>query len=896
MDRILLLLCLLCCSAEAYAQKKVISHDDYARWIEIANEQISPDGRFVGYHMDSAQHLLMVVQAVGGVWRKELKGTVDEYFTLDSKHVFFSVNDDSLGLLKLGSNTVRWFDSVSTYKIPANGIRNCFAYKRKSEPGTVNLWNITSGTEERFLEVEDFTFSKNGRYLLLIKKLHDNGYSIICHDLEGNDGKTIWTGQGKPEINSFVFDKREEQLAFLVQELNSSTEIFSLWHCGLAGEAASLYVDQTINGRKTGWYICREKPAFSADGKMLFFYTLPFKETAVNKAPQAVANVDIWHYRDFRLQSQQLAEAGLDEYSVAAINKEDRNIIFLQQADEEVIDIADVINKQFFITRVQKGSLFEENWQSVARPSYFLVNKPTGERRLLDSSSFKVLMTISPASRYVLWYDRILKHYFTYNILTGAIRNITKDIDVPLYNIEDDHPGFPPAYGMMGWTEADESVLIYDKFDVWEVDAEGRKPPINVTNNYGRKNMLTFRYLNLNDDGPEGVFRKGRKYLFSAFDNENKNSGFFSKVLNRRADPEQLSLGPYNYDVRPCPYEELPQKYQQHIGENNYLVMRQSAVDAPNIFITKDFKNFTAITDYRPQAAYNWLSAQLMHWNLPDGRQAEGILYKPEDFDPAKKYPVIFYFYEKDSHDLNKYILPQPSNGRVNIAYFVSNGYLVFDPNIYYTIGHTGESALNSVVSAARFLSGMPWVDASKMALQGHSFGGYEVNYLVAHTNIFAAAASASGPSNLVSAYGGLSSQRSAQFLLETFQCRIGATLWEKPELFIKNSPVFDADKVNTPLLIMHNKGDDAVPFSQALEYFTALRRLNKPCWLLQYDDDSHQLDAPQSKLDYSIRLAQFFDYYLKGAPCPKWMLTGIPAKSKGILTGFELDTSGQLP
>jgi dipeptidyl aminopeptidase/acylaminoacyl peptidase len=285
------------------------------------------------------------------------------------------------------------------------------------------------------------------------------------------------------------------------------------------------------------------------------------------------------------------------------------------------------------------------------------------------------------------------------------------------------------------------------------------------------------------------------------------------------------------------------------------------------------------------------MTTELIHWKLPDGKIGEGILYKPENFDPRKKYPLIFHYYEKRSNELFSFQNPSLSNGAFNISWFVSNGYVVCIPDIYYTIGHTGQSVVNSVVPAAKYLSTFPWVDATKMGLQGHSFGGYETNYLVTHTTLFAAAQESAGLSDMISWYGGISfGGKSIAFHCEAGQSRLHTTPWQQPDIYVENSPIFSVYKVKTPLLIMHNKGDGAVPFAQALEMFTALRRLQKPVWLLQYDGQGHILTDRACRLDFSIRQQQFFNHYLKGLPTAEWMTKGIPAERMGINSGIRLD------
>ncbi len=243
---------------------------------------------------------------------------------------------------------------------------------------------------------------------------------------------------------------------------------------------------------------------------------------------------------------------------------------------------------------------------------------------------------------------------------------------------------------------------------------------------------------------------------------------------------------------------------------------------------------------------------------------------------------------------LNKFIEPTLSVGPLNISCFVSQGYLVFCPDVYYTIGDVTGSVYNYVVSAAESMRQKPWVDGTRMGIQGHSFGGYEVNSLVTRTNIFAAAVSAAGMSDYVSLSGTirLNGDDSHDYTIFS-QSRLGASLWQDQSAYIRNSPVFAADKVTTPFLMMHSKNDNNVPWPQSVEYFTALRYLNKKVWMLQYNNGHHILYKEEDKLDYSIRLLQFFDHYLKGEPPPKWMTQGRPASLEQIDDCFEFDAEG---
>ena len=374
--------------------------------------------------------------------------------------------------------------------------------------------------------------------------------------------------------------------------------------------------------------------------------------------------------------------------------------------------------------------------------------------------------------------------------------------------------------------------------------------------------------------------KRGQTLLLRAFNEKTKYDGVYTLKLEKDEKPVMITMLPNSIQV------------QKARKADKYLVQKAD-VSESELFVSDDLKQLNKITDVaKQQQDYNWLTVELVKWKMFDGKEAEGLLFKPENFDPKKKYPVIFYFYERNADGLYTYRTPAPSASTINIAYFVSNGYLVFDPNIYYKDGEPGESAYNSVVSAAKYLGKMPWVDSTKMAIQGQSWGGYQVAYLVTRTKMFAAAGAGAPVANMTSAYGGIrwGSGLNRQFQYERSQSRIGATLWERRDLYIKNSPLFQADKVSTPLLIMHNDKDGAVPWYQGIEYFTALRRLGKKVWMLQYNDEDHNLVERRNRKDLSIRLSQFFDHYLKGAPAAKWIKDGVPAIAKGIEWGTEVE------
>ena len=318
-----------------------------------------------------------------------------------------------------------------------------------------------------------------------------------------------------------------------------------------------------------------------------------------------------------------------------------------------------------------------------------------------------------------------------------------------------------------------------------------------------------------------------------------------------------------------------------------FVYTRANFEDGSNLFASYDnFKTQKQLSDINPQQReYNWGTVELVNWQTADDIFCEGLLFKPEDFDANKKYPVMIYFYEKNANTLYRSRNPSPSRSTINIPYFVSNGYVVFVPDVYFTEGHPGQSAMKSIMPGVEMLEKTyPWIDGENMAIQGQSWGGYQVAYMITQTNKFKAAGSGAPVSNMTSAYGGIrwGSGITRQVQYEQGQSRIGKTLWEAFDLYVENSPLFFVPNVQTPVLIMHNDKDGAVPWYQGIEFFVGLRRLGKQAWMLQYNNEEHNLVERRNCKDLSIRLSQFFDHFLKGAPMPEWMKNGRPATKKG--------------
>lgn len=849
----------------------------FNRWAQVDNPAISNNGEYVLYTIREHYSLpaTLVIQQVKGGWKKEISGAESGIFSDDSKNVICQKAKDTLLIIKLGSNDVKSIPSVNSFRVFKRGNKEWVAYQQTANDRLLILQDLPGEEKILFPGVAEYVLSSSGN-VVFYRSISSEGSKINYADLVEGREKCIWQGSPSSNADNLVADLKDGQVVFRVEEkVNNYTEN-SLWYFKLGSERAV----QLITNQSAGIDVNLELDKiqrFSNDGSKLFFF---LKEKELKRPKSYPVAVDVWHYADPKLQLQQLNEVNHQNVYEAVLNIEYRKIIRLSQENEGVsIALGDQFDN-FAVIVNNKGSSFESYWNHESQPSLIVVSTSSGERKhLLNNFEWA-----SPAKKYLINLDSDI---YAFEIATGITRNVTQSLPIPEGDAEFDRPKLLKNKGFIiaGWLPGDEFLLAYDKFDIWKIDPTNKKLPVNITNQYGRRNNIVLRLA----EKENAVIDNDKNLILTAYNRINKNNGFYRTGSHEGEDPKLLSMGAYVYnapgqgDLGGFP----PIKARD---ADVYIVKRSTTTESPNFFWTKDFKTFNPISAVYPEQKYNWLTSDLHSFTTLDGRTEQAVLYKPENFDPKSKYPVIIHYYEKKSDALNKFHKPGGPNGELDIAWFVSQGYLVFTPDIHYAVGEIGQSAYNSIVAAANYLKNYSWVDSGKMGIQGHSFGGFETNYIVTHTTLFAAAVSSSGPTDLISMYNDWAMNGvSQQFQCEVGQLRMGATLWDKPDLYIKNSPIFNAHKVTTPLLTVANKRDRSVPFSQGVELFTALRRLGKKVWMLQYDEGDHGL-LGKEYIDYVIRMTQFFDHYLKGKAPAKWMTKGIPAKMKGIDDGLELD------
>lgn len=792
---------------------------------------------------------------------------------------------------RLGKNGSQWlaYSSVDTALIKPKILKDSKAGK----PLVVR--NLNTGARKIVKGVTSYSISDDGLKIGAVTKKAKGDSTLI--DGVGvmilPDTTFVMLASRQPFFSTPVFNESATRLAYTASKDSAETgtrkaELFIAELSNPAGtlrqlESEKFRYAEGVSPKEPLYFNQYTTPRFSKSGNRLIAGVAPSvapNDTSI--VPFEVAGLDIWRW-DAPMTPPQ------ENHSVDRLRRHTMPVVFdLNKGGEGMLLTANPLvnirftrdaDEQYALVADPSEKIVSQQWDYEAPSQVSVVNLETG--KLIPVVNLAAMsVRLSPDARYVYWYaDR---NYYACNIATGKTLCISEGVEVPLWDEDQDTPGNRSPYGQAGIVEGNKGLLVYDKYDIWSLDPEGKAAPLNITAGEGRKTGRRFRYLPT--DNEQQFVRPGQSMLLSVFDYADKRNGLATTTFGKAAAPLIRNLETYQFT-------------QMNKAKNAdvYAYLKANFNTSPDVYIASG-NNFAAakrVSDINPQMKdYNWGTAELVKWYTYNGRPTEGVLYKPEDFDPDKKYPMLVVFYETNSENLYKYYNMEPSWSWVNYPFYVSRGYVILVPDIHYTPGTPGESAYDYICSGVEDLCKKnSWIDKERIGIDGQSWGGYQTAFLVTRTNMFACAGSGAPVANMTSAFGGIrwESGSSRQGQYEQGQSRIGRNLWEAPEFYISNSPIFHADRVNTPLLIMHNDADGAVPWYQGIEMFMALRRLQKPVWMLQYNGEAHNLRERRNRKDITKRLQQFFDHYLKGDPMPRWMKDGIPAIRKGQEWGTEL-------
>ena len=919
------------------AQKIPLDHDVYDSWKSLSSSSISDDGKWVTYEINPQQ-------GDGWLYICDIQsGRKDSSFcgfragiSPESKYVVWQVKPtygetreakkkklksdqmpkNNLSIRVLPGEDVIEVERVKSYQIPESGSywmaylmekkaeekkdikpggagggkpdESKISGKKPPEPKGTELviFNPVSGKKYSYTDVTDYAVAREGKSIAFLQVFPDttkiDRLVISYFDTKKESIQEIFSEKGN--VSKLTADKTGNNYSFIFTSDTSKVKVYDLYLSG-SGRKAVRIVNSSDPAMPDGWSVSENTSLnFSDDARRLFFGTAekPQKEPEDTLLDDEKYHLDIWSWNDPVLQPMQKIQLEREKRrNYRAVYHIDRNMM-VQLAIEEIPDIR-ILQKGDNNTALGSSDLKYRklgSWDVNRYADYYIINVENGDTKMiLEKAASRVM--ISPDGKWVIYWD-ISRQWVSINVADNSSRIITSSIGVPLYNELHDTPGEPDPYDIEGWLDDGRHVLIKDRYDIWSVDLNGTEAPINITNGFGRINRITFNYQNLDPDA-DFIKRKELLYL-SAFNEQTKAAGYFTVKLFTGDTPHDLLMGD-------CSYGRGITKAK---NADRIIWQKETFTESPELYVSNiNFSDPERLSVTNPQQGkYNWGTVELVEWMSFDHQELQGLLYKPEDFDPSRKYPMIVYFYERNSDGLHSYIPPAPGRSKINITFAVSNGYILFVPDITYTTGYPGQSCYNAVVSGTySMIDKYPFIDSDHMGLDGQSWGGYQIAYLVTQTDLYKCAYSGAPVVNMISAYGGIrwESGMSRMFQYEQTQSRIGGTLWEKPIHYIENSPIFFIPKINTPLLIMHNDADGAVPWYQGIEFINALRRLEKPAWMLSYNDEAHNLVKRPNGKDIMIRKMQFFDHYLKDQPMPYWMKNGISQLEKGKIDGYEL-------
>ena len=931
------ILALLCVSSFALAQKRPITAKDFDSWRTLNGQVLSPDGHYVAYALFPLEGdgEVIVRNLTTGKETREGAGelpppppddpnaegpppprTIQLSFTNDSKTLVFlaypthaavekaktdkrNPAHEELVVLDLASAKSTRVADIKSFQLPkkSDGFAAYLKYPAPPPPATakenstepeatptparsretpefgttLTLLNLVTQSSRDFPDVLDYQITRDGKSL---------AYSVAAHKSEADGVFVVPTAggnttdpheliTGKAQYQHLVWTEKSDALAFIGNPITNAADKkppYNLYLWNSIEPKAALIVSTATPGFHSGYVIQDHATlTFSKDGTRLFFGAAP---PSPPRPPATIdpdkASFDLWSYNEESIPPIQKVRAAAD------LNRSYRAVYLIpskkmiQLADESLAEVVPNESGRYALGTDEREYRPIQDYGERILDTY-VVNVDTGQRTLV-LKKHEGQTRQSPGGKYLLTFDG--KDWNAISIATGKSVNLTAKLPVAFWNEEEDTPGTHAPYGMGEWTKDDKYVLLYDHYDIWQVAPDGSSAT-NLTHGLGRAQHLQLRAIAFHSDPEDRTIDPAKPLLLHAEDTINRDAGFFTTRIDAKEAPTKLLLTADDYN-NPIKARDV----------DVYALTAQSFTKFPNLLITDaSFKTLQKISDANPQqSSLLWGTDEMVGFQSTDGIPLQGILYKPENFDPHKKYPMIVYLYEKLSQNLNHFVDPRPMDS-INISYYVSNGYLVFTPDIVYTTGYPGQSALKCVLGGVNAVTARGFVDEKNIGIQGHSWGGYQIAYMVTQTTRFKAAEDGAPVVNMISAYDGIrwGSGRPRQFQYEKTQSRIGGSPWEYPLRFIDNSPIFQVDRIQTPLLILHNDADDAVPWYQGIEFFLALRRLDKPAWMFTYNGEPHHLRRRANQRDYAQRMAEFFDYELKSGPKPIWMEKGIP-------------------
>jgi dipeptidyl aminopeptidase/acylaminoacyl peptidase len=930
------LLLILALALALGAQTKLpITPADYGRWEALAQAGarggFSPDGRWLVYAINRSNRdtELRVAKLADGTTKTVAFGA-QPVFSSDSKWLVYSIGQseadqkklrkekkpvqNQLGLMNLATGEVSVIEGVESFALsrdgatlamkkyapqPAAGAPAPGPAARNGRPGdgapadeapgtTLIVRRLASGRDMSFGNVAQFAWQdtdKSRLLALVISAEGKAGNGVHLYDPETGILRVLDSADAV--YSGLAWRKDAPDLAVFRAKIDEKkdgpTQAVLSWTGIGKTEKAWVYDPTTDPAFPAGERTVAFRPlAWSKTGDVLFFGIAKWDDKIGPadkdaKGPEKadadeVSTVDVWHAKDVFVRPFQKFSADSDRKRnmLAALHLGTGKLVPLGKdpVTEEVTPV-----KGTNLAVVSEWSKYAFN-RTIGRPAadLYLADVATGSRTKIREGIDDDFVQASPGGKYLLFLEA--DHWWTVDLATRKVVNITKSAPVSFINMESDETGpHKPPFGVAGWTKDDAAVLLYDQYDLWKVSPDGSKVE-RLTN--GASDEVRHRLVRLDAVGggrrefegpaPEGI-DLGKPVYLSLYGEWTKKSGYGR--LKAGGAVERLvwldkSVGSLSKAENAEVYGYILQDYD----------------DSSDLFVTgPDLKEAKPVTATNPfQDKFAWGRSELIEYKTDKGRRLQAALIYPAGYEPGKKYPMIVYNYELLSRSVHNYVVPS-ERSYYNLNVFSSRGYFVLQPDIVFRPRQPGWSVVECITAGVKKVIAMGLVDPGRIGIVGHSMGGFNTAFIATHTQgLFAAAVAGAPIIDMVSYYGDhhWNTGIAETDHIETGQERMVVPLYEDLKDYIDNSPYFGTHEMTVPLLLEVGDQDGTVGWHQGIELYNVARRAQKNVVMLAYMGEDHGLRQEPNQVDYERRILAWFGHYLKGDPAEPWITNGL--------------------
>jgi len=844
--------------------KKELSVNDYPLWGYLSADKLSENGKWVSFsvHYQSGTDTLFVATSKG-TKRYSFPGARKGEFIAERWFLMMSTKEE-LKIVDLFTSGQEILQGVLRYDLGADPRNVILLKKGNPEKKQLELKNLATGKSIIINDVDRYWYNSKANAVVYTTKT-ENNTTIALLNLHDKTTTIIASTNKDCEYSDLVWQNNGNSVAFLERPLDNTekTALTCIRYYTIAQSKLYTLSPTELDNFPTDREIISSSFAglsISEDGKRIFFglqKTMP---------PVDTSQTQIWNAQDPFLYPAKVQIENWDRIAKVALWWPQENR-FSRITDNEF--------PKMFLSGDQKYAFlynpqhYEPQANREAPLDIYILDLQTGKRKLVlqNQKGGQTWTAVSISEKQLVYFKD--KHWWVYDIESGLHKNLTKDLGVSFFDEQSDRPEEAGPFDNPLWVPEEKTILIYDQYDIWSIALEDSKA-IRLTS--GAENKTTYRIVPRSED-------QSRKMNY---DSNYKAQFHRNERLVIKAEALEHT-GYYFWDKKKGLQPLLDKKMNtsQFVGaaKNDSYVYREENYDLPPRLLFKENSNSKEKILFQSNEQhfkYNWGHSKLINYTNSKGSVLNGVLFYPANYHAGTKYPMVVYVYEKKSGELYNYVNPSLDNPTgFNITNFTSKGYFVFLPDIVYEIGNPGSSATDCVVSATqKIIADEAAVDSNHIGITGHSYGGFETNYIITQTNMFAAAVAGAAITDYVSGYLWVTwaFQKPNFWHYEFGQLRIGKSLYEDYAGYLRNSPIYHADKVNTPLLSWAGEEDAQVHYYQSIEFYLALRRLGKISTMLLYPKADHTLMNKKHQNDLTQRIQQWFDYYLKADKKPEWL------------------------